>query len=72
MFYVEALETQPENRKKGYASVLILGVIEELKKKGSFQIRDCVSRKNTASLRTHVKCGFKIVSEEGYDVKPAK
>ncbi len=26
-----------------------------------------MSKKNTASLKTHEKCGFKIVSDKGYD-----
>ena len=43
------------------------GVTEELKKEGPFRLCDCVSKKNTASLKTHEKCGFQIVSEEGYD-----
>lgn len=28
---------------------------------------DCVHKRNEASLRTHLKCGFEIVAEEGYD-----
>lgn len=66
-YYLEALETHPEYRKKGMASQLINEVICELKKQGSFKICDCVDKKNTASLQTHKKCGFKIVSDEGYD-----
>ena len=67
LFYIEALETPPEIRKKGYAAHLINLVLENLKKEGSFRVCDCVSKKNTASLKTHEKCGFKIVSDKGYD-----
>ncbi|WP_026518535.1 GNAT family N-acetyltransferase [Butyrivibrio sp. MC2021] len=67
LFYIEALETPPESRKKGYAAHLINLVLENLKKEGSFRVCDCVSKKNTASLKTHEKCGFKIVSDKGYD-----
>lgn len=28
---------------------------------------DCVSKRNIPSLKTHEKCGFKIVSDNGYD-----
>ena len=27
----------------------------------------CVGKKNAASLKTHEKCGFRIVSEQGCD-----
>lgn len=66
-YYLEALETIPDRRNKGYASRLLTEVINELKKNGSFKICDCVGKKNTASLNTHKKCGFSIVSENGYD-----
>jgi GNAT superfamily N-acetyltransferase len=66
-YYLEALETRPDSRKKGYASLLLLSVLDVLKKDGPFQICDCVSKKNPASLKVHEKCGFQIVSEKGYD-----
>lgn len=67
LFYLEALETKPDYRKNGYGSFLLSGVLEAMKADGSFRLCDCVSKKNTASLKTHEKCGFQIVSEEGYD-----
>ena len=67
LYYIEALETHPDFRQKGYASKLLNSVINELKKQGSFRLCDCVSKKNTASIRTHEKCGFRVVSEEGFD-----
>ena len=66
-YYLEALETRPDSRKKGYASLLLLSVLDVLKKGGSFRICDCVGKKNPASLKVHKKCGFQIVSEKGYD-----
>ena len=39
----------------------------DMKKEGPFRLCDCVSKKNLPSLKTHEKCGFRIVSEEGYD-----
>lgn len=63
-YYLEALETSPERRRKGYASRLLTSVTEEL---NGAKICDCVSKKNAASLGAHKKCGFKIVSENGYD-----
>lgn len=67
VYYLEALETIPEMRRQGYAAKLINAVFDELKAHGSFTVRDCVSKKNTASLATHKKCGFVIDTEEGYD-----
>ena len=66
-YYLEALETKPDCRKQGYATKLMNGVIEALKSEGPFRICDCISKKNTASIRTHKKCGFRIVSDKGFD-----
>ena len=66
-YYLEALETRPDFRKEGYASLLLSSVLDVLRKDGPFRICDCVSKKNTASLKVHAKCGFQIVSENGYD-----
>lgn len=67
LYYLEALETRPDQRGKGYASLLLSSVVDSLKKAGPFRLCDCVSKKNTASLKTHERCGFQIVSDEGYD-----
>lgn len=67
LYYLEALETRPDQRKKGYGALLLSYVIEELKKYGPFRLCDCVSKKNAALLKTHEKCGFRILSDTGYD-----
>lgn len=67
LYYLEALETRPDCRRQGHAACLLDGVIDELKQAGPFRICDCISKRNTASIRTHEKCGFSIVSEAGYD-----
>lgn len=67
VYYLEALETRPDQRRKGYAALLLSAVADAMKKEGPFRLYDCVSKRNTASLKTHEKCGFRIVSEEGYD-----
>ncbi len=66
-YYMEALETHPAYRRKGLASQLLHEVIRTLQWKGAFQLRSCVSKKNIASLRAHERCGFQIVSDEGFD-----
>ena len=67
LYYLEALETKPDCRKQGYATKLMNGVLSKLKSEGSFRICDCISKKNIASIRTHEKCGFRIVSDKGFD-----
>ena len=67
LYFIEALETRPEHRRKGYGAQLLAGVIDLLKSQGTYTIRDCVDKKNTASLLTHQKVGFVIYSDEGYD-----
>lgn len=66
-YYVEALETRQEHRGRGYASELFRAVFEELKQRGSFVIRDSVSKRNEASLAVHKSCGFQIVLQEAYN-----
>ena len=67
LYYLEALETRPDQRKQGYGYKLLHETIEEYKKIGPFVLCDCVSKRNIPSLKTHEKCGFKIVSDNGYD-----
>lgn len=67
LYWLEALETRPDCRRKGYGAMLLSGTADSLKENGPFRLCCCVSRTNTASLKTHEKCGFQIVSEEGYD-----
>ncbi len=52
---LEALETRPEFRQKGCAARLIQAVIAELKIP---KLYSHISRRNTASIATHCKCGF--------------
>lgn len=66
-FYLEALETHPDHRRQGRASVLFREVFTALGEEGSFLIRDCVSKKNTASLKCHKKAGFTVADDCGND-----
>ena len=67
LYYLEALETRPGYRRQGCAARLLHKVIEHLKAKGPFRLCDCVSKRNEPSIRTHLACGFRIVSETGHD-----
>lgn len=50
-----ALETHPQMRKQGFAEKLVKAALEYV---GETVVYSHVSRNNTASLRTHEKCGF--------------
>ena len=67
LYYLEALETRPDRRRQGCAARLLREVVAHLKIKGPFRIRDCVSKRNEASVRTHLACGFQIASDVGHD-----
>ncbi len=63
-YYAEALETRPDRRREGNAKALFKLLFEALSKQGNFEITDSVSKMNTASLRTHLSCGFRIYQEK--------
>ncbi len=67
LYYLEALETRPDCRRRGCAARLLNALIKELKTRGPFRLCDCVGLRNLASRRTHERCGFRAVSEPGFD-----
>ena len=58
-----ALETAPSYRKMGYAVDLIRAVQHHLAETGAVKLYSHVNKKNAASMRTHEKCGFRVVSD---------
>lgn len=68
-YYLEALETAPEERRKGHATHLMQLMLRRLKKHSTGQvvIRSCINKKNAASLAVHTKYGFVIETEHGYN-----
>lgn len=58
---LEALETAPAQRQKGYASALMASVLETV---GAQKIYSHVGKRNEASLKTHLHCGFRRISEQ--------
>lgn len=54
---LEALETAPDCRGKGYATTLIREALALRQEK----IYSHISRKNAASIRVHEKCGFRKI-----------
>ena len=57
---LEALETAPGARGRGYAKQLVMAVLSTL---GSQTVYSHVSKKNAASLAVHKACGFQRISE---------
>lgn len=66
LYYIEALETKGEARRKGFAVKLLNMVTDKLKKRGAFRLCDCVHKENVPSIKTHLKAGFAIAGD-GYD-----
>ena len=54
---LQALETAPEHRGRGYARVLVSSVLDHLCRQ---KVYSHVSKGNLASLRTHYACGFEV------------
>lgn len=56
-YLIEALETDPEYRCKGYATYLLC----EVASKSKLPLYSHISKTNAASLSVHRRCGFKII-----------
>lgn len=57
---LEALETHPQHRRRGYAAALIQAVLAQ---NPGVKIYSHVGKRNTASIKTHEKCGFQRILE---------
>ena len=58
---LEALETRPDVRNRGYAGRLLEAVALWLEGQGGTKLYSHVSRRNAVSLAVHGKCGFRQV-----------
>ena len=58
---LEALETAPQRRTKGYASRLLVAALEYA---GDQKIYSHVHKRNVPSLRTHETCGFRKIRDD--------
>lgn len=58
---LEALETAPEQRRKGFAAALIRAVQCFLE--GKTKLYSHVDKRNLSSLKVHEKCGFRRVAD---------
>ena len=60
---LEALETKPSCRKLGYATSLIRAAQQHLSQSEKVKLYSHVNKRNAASIQTHQKCGFHVVSD---------
>lgn len=60
---LEALETAPHARRKGYACALISAVIDHCQRSGYKAIYSHIRKGNKPSLGAHKKCGFMQISD---------
>lgn len=63
---LEALETKPDQRQKGYAKRLMEAVLKQLPL--NTKVYSHVSKKNIASLSTHRSCGFLQIMDYAVDL----
>ncbi len=66
-YYLEALETMPKYRGRGYARQLLQQLINRLEQNGAIMICDSVEKSNAASLAVHRASGFMIEHDEAVD-----
>lgn len=63
-WHIEALETRPEDRGKGYGTQLLREMIARLEQDGPVTLRSEAGKNNAASLRAHMKAGFRRWAEQ--------
>lgn len=57
------LETAPQDRRKGYATMLIAEILTRLSKQDALPVYVHIHNKNRASFSLHKRLGFHIVSD---------
>ena len=57
-WFLEAVETKPEERKKGFGKALLCHTMDYLKNIGMTELTCTISKNNVKSQALHGKCGF--------------
>ncbi len=57
-WFLEAVETKPDERKKGFGKNLLCHTIDYLKNRGMKELTCTISENNYKSQALHEKCGF--------------
>jgi RimJ/RimL family protein N-acetyltransferase len=63
IWLIEGLEVKEEHRRQGYGLVLVKACVKAMKELGEKDLYANISRSNIASIKTHERCGFKLVEE---------
>lgn len=64
VWFLEALETAPQARGKGWAKQLITHTQQQLTQLGAHELFSLIDPENTPSIATHVACGFMATQRE--------
>ncbi len=59
-YLLEALETAPGYRRRGYGKSLICAVLSEMSQQGKLPVYSHIRKGNIPSEKTHKICGFRI------------
>ena len=71
-WHIEAVETRPDSRQKGYGKKLLKNTLEYLTTRGMKSADCCIAKSNIASQTLHTNCGFVCTNKSPiYDGKPA-
>lgn len=62
-WFLEAVETKPEQRQKGFGRALLCHTVDYLKRMGMRELTCTIAKNNAASRALHEKCGF-VPTEE--------
>lgn len=62
-FIVTGLETAPEDRRKGYATMLLRSVVDWLKTSGQNKLYSHIEKTNLPSIQLHRNIGFCKISD---------
>lgn len=62
-FLLEALETKPQCRGKGFAKALVGAVQDYLRQQGKLPVYSHIRRGNLPSEKVHSSCGFRIYKD---------
>ncbi|MBU5473711.1 GNAT family N-acetyltransferase [Roseburia sp. MSJ-14] len=63
IWFIEAVETMPTQRNKGYGKMLLLHTIDYFKKINAKKLECIIGKSNVTSIKLHSDCGFHQTDE---------
>lgn len=70
-WYIEAMETAPQYRRKGFARYLLKQTLRCMRNLGAKTIISVIGNDNLASLALHISCGFTDTGKTPKDIEGA-